>query len=65
MPTSVHEYNIRQDVVIPEGLAPGFYLLRAELLTLHEADVSHVANNHRGIVRKDALAIKLLCLPPC
>ena len=28
----------RQDVTIPHDLAPGFYLLRGELLALHEAD---------------------------
>lgn len=39
----------RQDVQIPDGLAPGFYLLRSELLALHEADVSHAANPNRGV----------------
>lgn len=39
----------RQDVQIPDDLAPGFYLLRSELLALHEADVSHEANPNRGV----------------
>lgn len=39
----------RQDVQIPDDLAPGFYLLRTELLALHEADVSHEANPNRGV----------------
>ena len=47
---SVNEYfACRQDVQIPDGLAPGFYLLRSELLALHEADVSHAANPNRGV----------------
>ncbi|KAJ3476621.1 hypothetical protein NLI96_g11037 [Meripilus lineatus] len=39
----------KQDVRIPHDLAPGQYLLRSELLALHEADVSHAANPNRGI----------------
>ncbi|TDL24173.1 hypothetical protein BD410DRAFT_767332 [Rickenella mellea] len=39
----------KQDVVIPQNLAPGFYLLRGELLALHESDVAHTANLNRGI----------------
>ncbi|KAJ3037480.1 hypothetical protein HDV00_001655 [Rhizophlyctis rosea] len=35
-------------VRIPAGLAPGNYLLRPELITLHEAEVSHVTNKNRG-----------------
>ncbi|KIJ64230.1 carbohydrate-binding module family 1 protein [Hydnomerulius pinastri MD-312] len=38
----------KQDVRIPEGLAPGNYLLRSELLALHEADVAHDVNMNRG-----------------
>ncbi|KAH6908346.1 endoglucanase B [Coprinopsis sp. MPI-PUGE-AT-0042] len=36
-------------VRIPYNLKPGFYLLRPELFTLHEADVAHTANPNRGI----------------
>ncbi|KDQ21541.1 glycoside hydrolase family 61 protein [Botryobasidium botryosum FD-172 SS1] len=39
----------KQDVQIPSGLAPGFYLLRFELLTLHEAEVSHADVPNRGL----------------
>ncbi|KAJ3047548.1 hypothetical protein HK097_011443 [Rhizophlyctis rosea] len=35
-------------VRIPAGLKPGNYILRPELITLHEAEVSHVANANRG-----------------
>jgi len=33
---------------IPAGLKPGYYLLRPELITLHEAEVSHQSNPQRG-----------------
>ncbi|KAI5793272.1 endoglucanase B [Geopyxis carbonaria] len=36
-------------VKIPPGLRAGRYVLRPELLTLHEADVAHTANRNRGI----------------
>ncbi|TFK23794.1 endoglucanase B [Coprinopsis marcescibilis] len=36
-------------VRIPNNLKSGFYLLRPELFTLHEADVAHTANANRGI----------------
>jgi len=39
----------KQDVQIPDNLVPGFYLLRGELLALHEADVAHINNTNRGI----------------
>ncbi|KAF8649571.1 hypothetical protein AX16_005733 [Volvariella volvacea WC 439] len=39
----------KQDVVVPPNLAPGQYLLRSELLTLHEAEVSHLNDNNRGL----------------
>ena len=42
----------RQDVQLPDGLAPGFYLLRTELLALHQADVAHIDNLNRGVVSK-------------
>ncbi|RPA86666.1 hypothetical protein BJ508DRAFT_119008 [Ascobolus immersus RN42] len=34
---------------IPNGLKPGYYLLRPELITLHEAEVSHQSNKNRGV----------------
>ncbi|KAG2008817.1 hypothetical protein CC2G_014208 [Coprinopsis cinerea AmutBmut pab1-1] len=36
-------------VRIPYNLKPGYYLLRPELFTLHEADVAHNVNRNRGI----------------
>ncbi|KAM7193327.1 endoglucanase B [Rhypophila sp. PSN 637] len=36
-------------VRIPAGLKAGFYLLRAELVGLHEADASYLKNSRRGI----------------
>jgi hypothetical protein len=33
---------------IPEGLKAGHYLIRAEMIALHEGDVSYVANPRRG-----------------
>jgi len=36
-------------VKIPPNLAPGQYLIRPELITLHEAEVSHTANANRGV----------------
>jgi hypothetical protein len=38
----------KHDVVIPAGLATGEYLVRGELITLHEADVAYTANPARG-----------------
>ncbi|KAJ2921772.1 hypothetical protein H1R20_g15321, partial [Candolleomyces eurysporus] len=36
-------------VRVPNGLKPGYYLLRPELITLHEADVAYTANPVRGV----------------
>ncbi|RXW21839.1 hypothetical protein EST38_g4009 [Candolleomyces aberdarensis] len=36
-------------VRVPNGLKPGYYLLRPELITLHEADVAYTANPARGV----------------
>lgn len=36
-------------VKIPPGLKAGQYLLRPELVTLHEAEVAHTANRNRGV----------------
>lgn len=36
-------------VKLPAGLKPGQYLLRPELITLHEAEVAHTANANRGV----------------
>ncbi|KAF5340020.1 hypothetical protein D9611_012388 [Ephemerocybe angulata] len=36
-------------VKVPARLKPGYYLLRPELLTLHEADVAYTSNPVRGI----------------
>lgn len=36
-------------VRIPAGLKAGQYLLRPELITLHEAEVVHTANANRGV----------------
>jgi len=33
---------------IPAGLKPGPYLIRAEMIALHEGDVSYIANPRRG-----------------
>jgi cellulase len=33
---------------IPEGLKAGHYLIRAEMIALHEGDVSYVTNPRRG-----------------
>ncbi|KAH9881197.1 hypothetical protein J1614_001692 [Plenodomus biglobosus] len=33
---------------IPKDLKPGYYLIRAEIIALHEADVSYKANPRRG-----------------
>ncbi|TFK62753.1 hypothetical protein BDN72DRAFT_776722 [Pluteus cervinus] len=60
----------KQDVAIPRNLAPGQYILRPELLTLHEADVSHLANVNRGVqiyiscIQIQVLGNGTLPLPP-
>lgn len=33
---------------IPAGLKPGPYLIRAEMIALHEGDVSYIVNPRRG-----------------
>ncbi|OAK96061.1 endoglucanase B [Phaeosphaeriaceae sp. SRC1lsM3a] len=33
---------------VPEGLKAGHYLIRAEMIALHEGDVSYIANPRRG-----------------
>ncbi|KAI0380530.1 hypothetical protein F5Y04DRAFT_257579 [Hypomontagnella monticulosa] len=38
----------RMNVRIPKGLKAGFYLIRAEMIGLHEADVSYKKNPIRG-----------------
>jgi cellulase len=38
----------KHDVTIPAGLAPGKYLLRGEIIALHEADTAFNVNSARG-----------------
>lgn len=38
----------KKDVTIPADLAPGQYLLRQEIIALHEADVAESTNSARG-----------------
>ncbi|EHK97353.1 putative endo-beta-1,4-glucanase D [Glarea lozoyensis 74030] len=38
----------KHDVTIPAGLAPGKYLLRGEIIALHESDVAYNVNPARG-----------------
>jgi len=38
----------KQEVTIPAGLASGKYLLRGELIGLHEGEVAYTANEARG-----------------
>jgi cellulase len=39
----------KHDVKIPSSLAPGDYILRVEILALHESDTLYSANPARGI----------------
>lgn len=36
------------NVRVPQGLKPGHYLIRAEMIGLHEGEVSYVQNPRRG-----------------
>jgi len=38
----------KHSVVLPSSLAPGDYLLRAEIIALHEADTDYLTNKGRG-----------------
>ena len=38
----------KHSVVLPSSLAPGDYLLRAEIIALHEADTNYLSNKDRG-----------------
>lgn len=40
----------RLNTQIPADLAPGKYLIRPELIALHEADTQWIKNNNRGFV---------------
>ncbi|EIN11131.1 hypothetical protein PUNSTDRAFT_142953 [Punctularia strigosozonata HHB-11173 SS5] len=38
----------KQDLQIPSGIAPGFYLLRSDLIALHQAEISRLTNKNFG-----------------
>ena len=38
----------KHDLTLPTGLAAGDYLLRAEIIALHEADTDYTTNHNRG-----------------
>ncbi|KAE8822360.1 hypothetical protein HRS9139_10381 [Pyrenophora teres f. teres] len=45
---NVAKHAGHMSVRVPAGLKPGFYLVRAEMVGLHEADVSFAQNPRRG-----------------
>jgi cellulase len=38
----------KHSVVLPSSLAPGDYLLRAEIIALHQGDTNYLTNKKRG-----------------